>query len=90
MHEVYNDCLQEGVALVEEVSRGQAKHGGPTALLQQETPGRKPNTLLVCPVQHWVPVDALLLASVLCYATLCCVYCGMLCRAMLLLCHAEL
>ena len=89
MHEVYNDCLQEGVALVEEVSRGQAKHGGPTALLQQETPVRKPNTLLVCPVQHWVPVDALLLASVLCYATLCCVvlWHALPCYAML--CHAE-
>ncbi len=73
MHEVYHDCLQEGVALVQEGSRGQAKHGAPTALFQQETPGRDPSALLVGPLQQWLPVDALLLASVLCYATLCCV-----------------
>jgi len=73
MHDVYNDCLQEGVALVQEGSKGQAKHGALTAPLQQETPGSDTTALLVCPVQQWVPVDALLLASVLCYATLCCV-----------------
>ena len=85
---------------MEEVPRGQAKHGTPTAPLQQETPDSDPSTLLVCPVQHWVPFAALLLASVRCYGMLCCVmlqhaflWHAMLCYAMLcyaMLCYAML
>ncbi len=49
MHEVYSNCLQEEVGSAEEASQGQAKHGNPTAPLQQETPGRDNDTLPVCP-----------------------------------------
>ncbi len=66
-------CLQDEQTLAEEVPRGQAKQDTPTAPLQQGAPGRDPSTLLVCPVQHWVPVAVLLLASVICNAALCCV-----------------
>ena len=84
---MYNDCLQEGVALVQEVSKGQAKHGNPTAPLQQETPGRNANTLLVRPFkfQIMVVLTCSAVSFVLCYVMPC--Y-AMLCYAML--CYAML
>jgi len=89
---VYSNCLQEGVALAEEVSRGQAKHGTPTAPLQQETPGRDTNTLPVCPFkfQSMVVFSCSAVSFVLCCAMLC--Y-AMSCHAMLcyaMLCHSQL
>ena len=74
MHEVYSNCLQEGVASAEEGSEGQAKHGTHTPPLQQEPPGRDTDTLPVCPFKFEVPffLNCSSVAFVLCHAMLCC------------------
>ncbi len=76
MHEVYSNCLQEGVASAEEESQGQAKHGTPAVPLQQETPGRDTDTLSVCPFKFQIMVflNCSAVSFVLC--------CAMLCHAM--------
>lgn len=68
MHQVYSNCLQEGIASAEESSQGQAKHSTPTAPLQQETSGRDTDTLPVCPFkfQNMVCLTCSAVSFVLC------------------------
>jgi len=56
MHEVYSNCLQEGVASAGEGSQGQSKHVNPTASSQQETFGKGTDTLPVCPFKFQIMI----------------------------------